>query len=946
MGTPVECRVLGPLEVCHEDRRVNLGGPRPRAVLAALLLDAGRVVSTGHLAEAVWGERLPTSVRAQVSIHVSALRRAFGQAGCVDDVIETAPGGYRVRVDAVWLDADEVGRRADEGRRAAACGDADEAAEAFGAALALWRGPVLAEFDSPTIAAGAARLEELRLAVAEEWADAELATNRHREIVGELRSLVSAHPLRERVRAQLMRALAGAGRPSDALQTYRDGRAVLVGELGLEPGSELRDVQRAILTGDLAAEGPVSEPPGERPAPEPPMPAPTVPTELPGDTATFTGREDETERVCRELTSGARAVAIAGPGGVGKSTLAIHAAHRVAELFPDGRLYVDLHGATPDAERLEPGDVLARFLRSLGVPTSRIPTGEDEICGLFRSVSYPLRLLVVLDNAADAAQVRRLLPGGPNCAVLVTSRRMLGSLDSVLHLHLGVLSESDALALLGRLVGAERLRAEHDPALDVVRLCGLLPLALAIAGARLAARPDWSFRSLADRLAVEQRRLSELTTDDLGVRASVMVSYADLDEAGTAPLFRRLGLLDGPDVGVPVAAALTGTSDGHAEALLDALVDAQLAESTRPGRYRLHDLLRLFAREQAAERLTPQQRADATRRAVHCYLGTALAAAHVVAPSYAWRTELAPVALAHPGVRLSSADEVSAWVEAERENLLVAARQAATGDRPELAIALAGALDVPLEYRGRWHDQLTLGEIALDAARRTGDPGHHGLAHNDLGWAHRSLGHLPAALHHLEQALPMWRSVGHGPGEAITLHGIGVVCRSMQHYDRALASLEQASELAHRLGDSGREATCRSATGLTYQSLGRYREAIAAHEAGVRLAHETGSWRTEVMALGNLAEALRLAGEPERAAARFEDALAVDRAGDYAGTYWEAEHLWGLGRALHDLGRDGRECWRQSAAILHDLALIGPDERRAIEQSPAPATPAVIAEQL
>lgn len=949
MADTAKCRVLGPLEVVVGYRDVPLGGQRPRALLAALLLEAGHAVPMEGLAEAVWGTELPGSVRSQVSIHVSALRKAFARAGCVEDVIETTPGGYRLRSDAVRIDARLATEHIDKAREAAAQGRTDEAIGLFQEALDTWRGPTLAGLDSPALAARTARWDELRLAATEERVDLELAAGRHNALVGELRSLVAEHPFREQVRVQLMLALARAGRQADALEVFRDGRRCLVDELGLEPGPELRRLEQAILTAEVGPVGRVQpeiavQPPGAHHRPEP---AAAVPNELPGDVATFTGRAAEVDRICELVTSAERGtVTIAGPGGIGKSTLAIHVAHRVAESFPDGQLYVNLHGSTPDTKPLDPAEALAQFLRSLGVPTSEIPVEADDAAALFRSLTAGRRLLLLLDNAAEAPQVRPLLPGSASCAVLITSRQMVPSLDTAADVRLDVLRQDEAMELLAQLTGRARLEHEPDDAAEVVRRCGRLPLALAIAGARIAARPSWPVRELADRLAVEQRRLGELSVDDLDVRASFMVSYKDIDESGAARMFRLLGLLDGPDIDVTAAAALADVPAGRAELLLDQLVDAQLADAHSPGRYRLHDLLRLFARERAVEEEEEPMRAQAVQRALNSYLASARTATMVVAPSYAWRIEAVPTALTHGGIELASVDQVKTWIEVERENVLAAAYQAVDVGAPRIAVGFTAALAVPLEYRGRWHDQVRIAKAALQAARHTGDPAHYGLAYNDLGWALVTLSRPEESITQLEHALRMWREIGHGKGEALALHGLGVSYRAVGRLEESLDCLERARARAREAGNHGRAATCLTAIGLTYQRQERYREAVTAHEGSVDLANEAGSWRTAVMALGNLGEAHRLAGEPERAALRFREALETGRAGGYEGTYWEAEHLWGLGSTLHELGIGGHDAWRQSARILQTLGLIGPGERAAIERAPVPDTPAVIVSQL
>ncbi|MQA04234.1 MAG: tetratricopeptide repeat protein [Streptosporangiales bacterium] len=937
-----DCRILGPLEVLVEGCPIRLGGQRPQVLLATLVLDGGHPVSTERLAEAVWGAELPTSLRAQLSIHVSTLRKAFGTA-----VIDTVPGGYRLRRDAVRVDAYEAESLVEQARAAAAAGRTGEAVDLLAAAQRRWRGPVLAGLDSSLVAAAATRFEELWLTIVEERARLELDRGGHVPLIGELTAAVGAHPYRERLRGQLMVALARSGRAADALEVYREGRRVLVDELGVEPGPELRQLEQRILLGDedmdvgerdshVLAGAPAGQDPPSRP----------VPTELPNALVTFTGRTAEVAALSASLPAAdGRPIVVSGPGGVGKSALAIAVAQRVADQFPEGQLYANLHGTTPHTTPPSGHDVLAQFLRSLGVPAADVPVDAETAVARFRELTADRRLLVVLDDAADATQVRRLLPAGNSSTALVTSRRRLDALDTAEHHQLDVLAAAEAEELLARIAGPHRLDAEAGAAADLVRLCGRLPLAVAIAGARLAARPSLSVQALVERLAVERRRLGELRVDDHDVRASFAVSYADLDRPEVARMFRLLGVLDGSTVSVEVAAALADVPVALAEDLLGELVAAQLA--TRTGeRYGLHDLLRLFARELAEVEDGRRGCAAALRRAMHCYVATAHTAAMVVAPCYRWRLELVPVELVHPGVALSSVPEVNAWIEAERENLLLAAEQAAVGDEPAVAVSLAVALDMPLENRGRWREQLVVSEIVRRAAERTQDPHHLGLAHNDVGWALSALDRVADAIPPFEHALEMWRAVGHLTGEALTLHGHGVACRALGRHDDALASLQRAETLAEQLGDRGRQAMCQSAIGLTYQRLGQYDDAIAAHEKSVAMAREASSWRTELIALGNMAEAFRLAGELRTAVRTFREVLERGRSADYAGTYWEAEHLWGLGMALHDLGIGGRECWLAAADILADLGLIGAEERVVIGREPIPATPDVIASQL
>ncbi|MGW4793388.1 tetratricopeptide repeat protein, partial [Nonomuraea sp. NPDC004297] len=578
-----------------------------------------------------------------------------------------------------------------------------------------------------------------------------------------------------------------------------------------------------------------------------------IPAQLPSPVATFTGRKAEVEGLCAMLTDGSEhVVAISGPPGIGKSALALQAAHQISRHFPDGQLYVNLQGATHDTEPVSTAEVLGRFLRSLGVAAPAILTEQEEAAATFRSLTHGKRVLIVLDNAASAEQVRHLLPGSATCGVLITSRRMLTSIDAASHTQLQGLPPDEAVAFLTRILGADRLDREAGAVAEIIPLCGELPLALSIIAARLLGRPDLSVRVLADRLASEQRRLAELEIDDQAIRASFMISYKDLGDGPAARLFRLLGLLDGPDVGVPVVAALAELPEPHTAALLDHLLESRLVESDVPGRYRMHDLLRLFAKELATEQESEQARAQAVRRAFHCYLATARRAALSVEPLIAWRIDFVPERLAHPGVPLESAEAVNAWLDAEIDNLVATARQAVTGADPAIAAYLAACLNTPLEQRARWREQLALGNLALEAARVTGDLRQAGLGHNDLGWAQHALGTPGKALASFDRALGAWTPIGYDTGQALALNGRGAALRSLGRHEESLAALEQAGAIWRRLGHARHEASCLTGIGLTHQRLGRHAEAITAHRRALSLARESNAKVTEVMALGNL----------------------------------------------------------------------------------------------
>ena len=612
----MQFRILGPVELWRDGQPVALA-PKQQVVLAALLLHANQVVPAGWLVEQLWGTQPPATARKTLQSLVLRLRRALPPG-----TLLTREPGYLLRVEADQLDLSCFQQLVGEAATAAAEGDSGRAAQRLREALALWRGPALAGVDSDALQqTEVPRLEELRLGALEARVDAELRLGRHAELVGELRALVAEHPLRERFWEQLMLALYRAGRQAEALDAYRQLRRRLVEELGIEPSPPVQRLQREILNaapGLALADTTASPAEGARARPGQGMAA-VVPRQLPPDAASFTGRERELERLCELLSGGGQRgavpiVALDGAAGVGKSAVAARAAHQLAGQFPDGQLYADLQGATPGLAPLPPLEVLSRFLRAFGVDGQRLPVNVEEAAALFRSLAAGRRLLLVLDNAATAEQVRPLLPASPSCAVLVTSRQLLSGIHGAEHLHLDVLPADEAVRLLGHLAGPERIAAEPEAAVALAQLCGYLPLALRIAGARLAARPAWPVRALVERLADERRRLDELSLGDLAVRTSLQVSYHALDPQ-VARLFRLLGLLDGPDVGVPVVAALLDQPVEATEAALERLVDARLLESLAPGRYRFHDLLRLFARERAAAEEPPPARAAALTRA-------------------------------------------------------------------------------------------------------------------------------------------------------------------------------------------------------------------------------------------------------------------------------------------------------------------------------------------
>ncbi|MEO3876203.1 BTAD domain-containing putative transcriptional regulator [Nonomuraea sp. B12E4] len=924
--------VLGRIEVTApvQGGPLDIGPRKQRMLLGLLLCSANRPVPSSRLIEALWWDgEAPSSSRVNVRVCVHNLRRAFGA-----ERLTSSRHGYLLAVRPGELDSERFEDLVTQGRRVMEERGVARASSLLRQALDLWRGPAFEGLtDCPPLGQEAARLEELRLGALHDRLAADLALGRHAGVIAELHALAADHPTRERFSAQLMIALYRSGRQAEALRAFQRTRQALVDELGIEPSPELRDLHQVMLRGDSIP---------ERGEPAVRAVRPAVPAELPADLDAFTGRSAEVARLRAVLTdAGRRFAAISGVGGSGKSALAVHVAHQVVDWYGDGQLYIDLNGSTPGVKPLEPIEALSRMLRSLGVESSAIPTDTDEAAGRLRTVTGQKRILFLLDNAVDAAQVRPLLPASPTCGVLVTSRKMLTTMDGVVHERLDVLPEDDAHALLGRLIGSARAAAEPEAAAEVVRRCGCLPLAIRIAAARLIGRPAWEVRTLADRLAAEENRLSELEVDDRAVRASFMPSYRDLDHLSSR-MFRLTGLLDTTDIGVGAAAALAGVSVDHAETLLDRLTDAELAGTRISGRYVMHDLLRLFGRERVLEEEPEQESRQAVERVLHWYLATARSATRVVA---ARRQQLIDIGTdpGLPGMALESTDDVYAWIDAEAHNLPAIVAQAGSAS-PELAVALAAAIYGPLYVRGRWREQFVVGQIAVESADRTDDLRWRAIAYGDLGGTHTRFGNIAEGITYLKTALAAYQKIGDLRGESAQLNLLAIAHRQSGQFDESISLFQQTLEIDRRQGNRLIEGITLTNLGNTYQKAGHLGEAIDAHTESLAIAEEVGNATGIAVAVGHLAEIDCMTRAPEAAVKRYLEALDADRVANMLETPLEAEHWWGLGRAYDDLGdRDrARECRGRCVAILDRLGLISMGERRIIETSDNPDTPEII----
>jgi DNA-binding SARP family transcriptional activator len=918
----VEFCLLGPLTVRRGGAALAVPRGRQRAVLAALLLRANHVVSADELAEALWGADWPTSARVSVQNYVMRLRHTLGPAG---SRIATQPHGYLIAVNDSELDTARFEGLLREARAAARDGRWVEAADRAAVALALWRGEPLADADSDVLTAREApRLAELRLQAAETRIDAELHLGRPGEVIGELRQLAAAQPLRERLHALLMLALYRDSRQAEALAAYRQARAVLVEELGTEPGPELQQLHQQILAADPALT--LTDP--ATPVASGAGPAGPAPRQLPAAVAGFTGRAAELRALMRTLdqagAGGPGTVvisAIGGTAGVGKTALALHWAHQVADRFGDGQLYVNLRGLDPSSTSATPTEAIRGFLDALGVPPGRIPPAPEAQAGLYRSLLSGKRMLIVVDNARDEQQVRPLLPASPASLVLVTSRSQLSGLaaDGAQLINLDVLSHGEAVHMLATRLGAARSTAEPAAVDRIAGLCACLPLALAVAAARAAARPGFPLATLADELADSAGRLDALDAGDPGssVRAVFSWSYRLLT-GQAARMFRLLGIHPGPDITVPAAASLAAISEPDARRLLRELARAHLITEHVPGRYAFHDLLRAYATEQAHQTDSDTGRREATGRVLDHYLHTAARAAPLLDPP------IEPVALASPmpGVAAGQpADDQQAlaWFEEEHQVLLAAVSLAAGSGFDSHTWQLSWAMTPFLQIRGHWQERAATQRTALAAATRLGDAAAQAVSGRLLADACTDLGDHDQALGHYADSLTLYQRLGNRLGEAKVQYSLGSLADRQGRYADALGHDEQALRLCQAIGDKTGEAMALNAVGWDYGLLGDYQRARAFCRQALALNAEVGYRWLEAAAWDSVGYAEHHLGNLAEAAACYQRALSLHR--ESGARFHEAELLTHLGDTRHAAGElaQAREAWQQALAILDDL---------------------------
>jgi DNA-binding SARP family transcriptional activator/tetratricopeptide (TPR) repeat protein len=911
----MDFRLLGPFQAEHDGRRVDLGRRRERCLLGLLLLEDGRTVPADRLLDLLWDDEPPDTGLRQLRTHISRLRTRLRPYGG-DVRIRTYGGGYAVEVDPERVDVHRFRRLVE---RATGIDDPAARSALLRPALALWQGPLMADVMTDRLRQRVAgRLEESRLSAWEQLAEADLHAGRAGAVAAELAELTARHPLHERLAALTMLAHYRSGDQVAASQAYHRFRRDLAGHLGLDPSADLVRLHERILRQDPA----LSAPAGGA--------ASYVPAQLPVDVARFTGRVGQLRRL-DEIAAGvgradpASAVvvtAITGAAGVGKTALAVHWAHRVRDRFPDGQLYADLRGFDPSGTVAGPPEVIRRFLDALDVAAERVPADLDAQAALYRTVLAGRRVLVVLDNARDAEQVRPLLPAAPGCLVLITSRNQLAGLvaaEGANPLALDILTPDEAHDLLTDRLGAKRTMAEPDAVDEVVGWCARLPLALAIVAARATVNPDLPLAAIADELGDSHQRLDALTTGDATTDVRAVFSWSNRTlSPDAARLFRLLGLHPGPDISVPAAASLAGLARDTTRHLLAELTRAHLATEHVPGRFALHDLLRAYAGEQAGAHEPPRARDAALDRVFAHYVHTGYVA------SLALNPQREPITLLPTGAgvvpeRPADDRQAMAWFGSEHPVLVAAIRAAAAAGFDAPAWQLAWTLVTWLIRRGPWRDLVETQQTALDAARRSGDLSGQALSHRLLGRAYLRLGRPDDGGVHLGQALDLYRTLGDDAGVATTHLDMSEMHYRQGRNELALRHGEEAHRGFVATGNDAGAASALNAIGWQCILLGDHRRAVTVCGEALALFQAAGNRYGEANTWDSLGYAHHLLGQNVRAVTCFQRAIDLRR--DLGDRFEEAETAERLGDAQHALGRAdaARASWRHALDLLDEL---------------------------
>ena len=913
----MRARILGPLEVWVHDTWVPVRAAKQRELLALLVLHGGRLLDRDWLIEVLWHGRAPASATQLLTHYVWRLRSLL-PAGA--DQLRTAPTGYLFVPDAVDLDHESFAALHREGRDAADRGDHDLAVDRLAAALRLWRGPALADVRSgPLLVAAAQRLDLTRVEAQEALAASQLAGGRPAEAVAVLEELTGAEPFRERPWSLLMSALNGVGRRPDALAAYQRLWRIWTDQLGIEPSQDLRDLHRRLLVD--------APPPGADHATEPRAVA-APPRQLPAPVRQFVGRAAELHELTGlvdDLVAGRGTVvisAIDGSGGIGKTALAVFWAHQIAPRFPDGQLYVNLRGFDPAGRPVTAGEAVRGFLDALGVPAQRIPPTVDAQTGLYRSLLAGRRVLVVLDNARDAEQVRPLLPGSATCQVVVTSRSRLTGLLATEDAHLltlDLLTEEEAHELLARRAGRTRVAADGPAAGEIVARCVRLPLALAIVGARVSAHPELTLGQVAGQLRQARGGLDLLGGDDAATDLRAVFSWSyDTLSPDAARLFRLLGLHPGPDLAVPAAASLAGLPPDEVVPLLAELARGHLIEEHTPGRFASHDLLRAYAADLVSTVDADGARRAAVHRMVDHYLHTARAADRRLNP---YRDPI-PVTPADAGVVVEAVGDVPQaldWFTVERRVLIAVIDRAVQAGLDVHANRLAAAVATFLHRRGHWHDQVSTQQTALAAAQRLGDRFEMARAHNSLALAYNQLGQFAAAAAEFRRALRVARAAGDEVGLGHARIGLSAVAERQGRHADSLREAKNALVHFRNTGNHAGQGRILNSIAWGHAQLGEFDEAMEFGSRALDILREAGDRHGEANAWDTLGFAHHHRGDHRRAVECYRHAHDLSR--DTGDRYGQGEAYLHIGNTYEVAGEPeaAHDAWRTALAIFEEL---------------------------
>ncbi|AHH98856.1 AfsR/SARP family transcriptional regulator [Kutzneria albida] len=918
----VEFRLLGPVTASNGGRPVELGPAQQRCVLVTLLVQANHLMPVEQLVDRVWAHDPPQRHREVLYTYLSRLRKSLATTGVT---ITRRSGGYLLSVDETAVD---LHRFRDLVAQARASHDDQHALTLFEQALGLWQAEAFADLDTPWLADLRTSLDAERRAAELDHADAALRCGRHAEMLPTLSTRAAQHPLDERIAGQLMLALYRSGRQADALRHYHHSRQRLAEELGTDPSAPLQSLYQQILTADPHLASPTHSTASHR--------RPPVPHQLPAPPRWFTGRTDELAALTQALDAGSESgatvviSAIGGVGGIGKTWLALHWAHQHLGLFPDGQLYVNLRGFDPTGQPMSAAAAVRGFLDALGVAPDAIPVDLDAQAALYRSLVAGKQMLILLDNAADATQVAPLLPGSPTCTVVVTSRDRLTGLLSAYGAHplaLDVLDKPTARDLLAHRLGADRLAAEPKAVAQLLACCAGLPLALSILAGRAQAHPDFPLAGLAAELCDASTRLSALDEDTPAASLPAVLSWSyHALTTEQARVFGLLGIAPGPDISLSAAASLTALPTSQARALLRALERVSLIQQQVPGRYRMHDLVGLYAADQARHDQPEADREAAQRRVLDFYTHTAHTADGRLNP-HRLDIRLDPPAPGTHPQPLPDAPAALAWFDVEHASLLAAQHAATTRRWHRTAWQLASSLSTFHRRRGHRHHELAVWRAALDAAEHLPNPITRALAHRYLGRAYAALGRHEEAIGHLHQALALAEH-HHDPAEQAHTHrGLALAWERRGDDRRALEHSTRALDLFRTLDQPVWEALELNAVGWYAARLGDYDTAGAHCLAALTVHRHHHNLNGEASTLDSLGYIDHHTGHHHQAITHYRQALALFRSLSH--TADTADTLDNLGYPHAALGQQGqaRTVWREALELYRQQGRDADTER-------------------